>query len=155
MEQPVQRKGLSKGCLIGIIVAGVLLVIIIGGITLICVNRDKIIQAGTKIVMNQMKVEVGKANFAGLDTTRFNSFLDSFVVRLKERPLDSTSAERFGVSMRTVTADRKIDAEDVTRIMDMIVACYPDLTPYRPEFTATAPPVTDSAVTPDTTAPGK
>jgi hypothetical protein len=145
-----QRKGMSKGCLIALIVGGALLLIIALGLTLICVNRDKVVQSLTRVGFNQIKTEVARSNFAGLDTTRFNGLVDSFLVRLKTQPLDSNGSVRLYTSLQQVTTDKKIDAEDVTRLLDMMIACYPDLAPYRPEFGTLAVPPKDSTAAPDT-----
>jgi hypothetical protein len=150
MEQPIERKGMSKGCLVALIVAGAIVLIIIAGVTFICVNRDKVMQAVTKIGMNQIKTEVGRQNFVGLDTARFNALVDSFVTHLKTEPLSDSDFAKLSV-LQQVTADRKIDSRDVSKIMDMIVACYPNLAAYRPDFTPTDSASADSV--PSATAP--
>lgn len=153
MEQLPPRKGMSKGCLIALIVAGVLLLLMIIIFGLICANRDKIVQAGTKYVVQQMKVQVVKQNIVGLDTAQFNQLVDSFVARVDKAPLTEAQSLQISNDLRAFSSSKPVDAAAVSAIIDMMIKCYPDLEKYRPAFKVessptAAPPPADSAAKP-------
>jgi hypothetical protein len=152
-EQP-QRKGMSKGCLVGLIVGGALLVLIVILFAFICAKREQIVQYGTKMVMQNIKVEMVKAHPVGLDTSQFDALIDSFMVRFSQSPLDSTKSMQMTKDLQTIMADKKIDANDVDPIITMITNYYPDLEKYRPTY---SPEGTAGETTkpPDSTSPAK
>ncbi len=132
MEQLPPRKGMSKGCLIALIVAGVLLLLMIIIFGLICANRDKIVQAGTKYVVLQMKVQVVQQKVAGLDTVQFDMLVDSFVARVDKAPLTEAQTMQISTDLRAFSASKPVDSAAVKAVIDLMIKCYPDLEPYRP-----------------------
>ncbi|MBN1212747.1 MAG: hypothetical protein JXA92_09240, partial [candidate division Zixibacteria bacterium] len=73
-----QKKGMSKGCLVGIIVAAVILVIIIiAGITCY-VYKDDLAKMGVVTVINGFKTNLVENPVEGVDTTQFNAMADAF-----------------------------------------------------------------------------
>jgi hypothetical protein len=132
-EQP-QRKGMSKGCLVGLIVGGAILLLIIILFAFICAKREQILQYGTKLVMQNLKAEMAKSHPVGLDTVQFDALIDSFTVRFSQGPVDSSKSMQLTKDLQLVMADKKIDANDIQPIITMIINYYPDLEKYRPAY---------------------
>jgi len=126
MEQ-VPKKKLSKGCLVGLIVAGALVVIAVVLVVLVFSKRDDVIKWGTRSAMQMVKAEIAKAPLTGVDTARFGALLDSFVARVNIAPMDYDKHSTFVPVLQKITADKKIDASEVSELRDAIVTYFPDL----------------------------
>jgi hypothetical protein len=126
MEQ-VPRKGLSKGCLIGLIIGGALLVIVIIFFVLAYIYRDEFMKAGTKATMNMMKVELTKNPPAGIDTVRFDALTDKFISRIYADSVDLMKYQQFIPVVQKVMKDNKIDQSEIRELSDAMVLYYPDL----------------------------
>jgi hypothetical protein len=153
MEQ--KTGGLSKGCLIGIIIASSLLFLaIVTGITCY-VYREDLAKWAASYSMNGLKGEAAKHPEI-LDTARFDSFVDSFAVRLKERPFDAVAYSSFMGAMQPVPKwieDHKLDSAELNSVFDAMVTYFPDLAPMRPFGMSEVK--SDTAVPPATAAPGE
>ncbi len=145
--------GLSKGCLIGIIIASVVLLLVIATIGFCWYNKDKIVRWGAVYSANEIKAEISRHPEMA-DTTRFNSFVDGFVSRLAADSLDDARIQNLAVLMQPLTtwgADKKLDTAEIQKISDAMIAFYPDLGSMRPiPLTEMAAPA-DSTTTPQTT----
>ncbi len=125
--EPTQKKGLSKGCLVALIIAGVLLVIIIiAGVT--CwYYKDDLARMATGTAIDGIKTTVAENPPEGVDTVQFNALTDAFMVKLNEGQLDY---EKYGVFMQAiqgVVGDEEITAEEADRLCDAMIDYFPDL----------------------------
>ncbi len=156
MEQ--KTGGLSKGCLIGIIIASSLLfLLIVSGVTCY-VYRNDLAKWAASFSVNGLKSEAARHPEIA-DTTRFNAFVDAFVVRLKADSLDREAYANFMLALQPLpkwVEDHKLDSNEIRLISDAMIVYFPDLASLRPlaidTTTRTTPadtsapiPVVDSA----------
>jgi uncharacterized protein YxeA len=129
-----QKKGMSKGCLVGIIIAAVLVVIVIIGIALIYFYKDDIGKFGTVTLAEGVKSELAENPVEGVDSTRVNAVIDAFVKKVNEGGEDNlVTLSAFMQTVQSVVVDKKIDADELEQTMDAMIAVYPDLdTVWRP-----------------------
>ncbi len=141
-----KRQGLSKGCLIGLIVAGaLLLLVIIIGVTCY-VKRDDLMKFGVAQLMNSMKVEVATQQIPGVDTAQFNGIADAFIAKLNSSEMQYLEYQKFMTVLQKATTDRNIDSTEIYQLVDAMVAYYPDLESMRlSEQPRGIPPVVDTA----------
>ena len=126
-----KRQGMSKGCLIGLIVAGaLLLLVIIIGVTCY-VKRDDLMKFGVAQLMNSVKVEVAAQQIPGVDTAQFNGIADSFVAKLNSSEMQYLEYQTFMTVLQKATTDKKIDSAEVYQLVDAMVKYYPDLDSLR------------------------
>lgn len=137
-----QKKGMSKGCLVGIIIAAVLLVIVIVGFFLVYNFKDEIGKFGAVTLAQGIKTELADKPLEGVDTVKVNAVVDAFVAKVNADSTDNlVTLSAFMQTLQTVIADKKIDADEVDKAMDAMIDVYPDLDtiwrPYMPDSTAT------------------
>ncbi len=130
--EDVQKKGMSKGCLIGLIVAGVLLVIIIiAGITCY-IYKDDLAKMGLVTIINGVKTEITTHPVEGVDTVQFNALADVFITKFNESELDYEKYAAVFPQLQAMMSDKKVDAEEVEALKEMMVNYFPELEQYLP-----------------------
>ncbi len=130
------KKSMSKGCLIAIIVA-IALLLLVGAFVYIAIeNKTDVVRYGTSMTLNTTKVMLVESNLEGVDTVVFNKAIDDFNILLYA---DTATLDILADSLRfiaisnvfsftqTVVADKKIDSSEVTNLIEILVAKYPDL----------------------------
>lgn len=137
-----QKKGMSKGCLVGIIIAAVIVVIVLIGIALIYFYKDDIGKFGAVTLAEGIKSSLAADPVEGVDSTRVNAVIDAFVKKVNEGTEDNlVTLSAFMQQVQTVMSDRKVDADEIETAMDAMIDVYPDLDtiwrPYVPEETET------------------
>lgn len=147
MEE-IRKQGLSKGCLVGLIVAGALLVLfIVIGVTCYF-KRDDLMRFGVAQLMNSVKIEVAKQQFTGVDSADFDRVTDAFVVKLNNSEMQYQPYQKFMTVLQSVSADKKIDSAEVYQLIDAMIAYYPDLTQFRLPGTQLTPANAADSITP-------
>ena len=127
-----QKKGMSKGCLIGLIVAGVILVIIIiAGITCY-VYKDDLAKMGVVTVINGFKTELATNPVEGVDTVQFNAMADAFITKFNEEEIDYEKYASFFQQIQVMMEDSDIGAEEVEEMEMLMADYYPELEEYLP-----------------------
>jgi hypothetical protein len=147
MEQ-VPKKGLSKGCMVALIIGIVLLVIVIA-LSITCyLKRDSVIKWGTQSALTMVKTELAKTPVPGVNSEKFGVVVDSFLARIQAEPLDYTKYQTFVPVMQKLGADKKIDRNEVKELVDAAVTYFPDLAPLAEGVIDESVPATvDSAAT--------
>lgn len=148
MEQ-VPKKGLSKGCMVALIIGIVLLVIIIA-LSITCyLKRDSVIKWGTQSALTMVKTEIAKTPVPGVNTEKFGMVVDSFLARIQAEPLDYTKYQAFVPVIQKLGADKKIDRNEVKDLLDAAVTYFPDLGPLTEGIIdESVPMTTDSTAAP-------
>lgn len=144
MEQPssvpnppaTERRGLSKGCLVGLIVAGVLLTLIIILAVTCYVKRDDLARWGTKTVVDGLKTELRTNAASGINTEQFVTLADSFLVRLNSGQVPTEKLASLMQVAQNVISDRKFDSAEVVQLSDAMIELFPDLAQFRPSAPA-------------------
>ena len=141
-----QSGKMSKGCLVAIIVVGViLLLIIIAGITCY-VYREDIAKGTAGVVVTKVKEEVAKQAPEGVDTVQFNAIADGFKKELDTTKLEATAFSDFMQSAQQVANKKELTAADVNEFEDAMIAYFPDLAGLK------GPSVPDTTMMQDTSA---
>lgn len=132
MTETPKPKGLSKGCLIGIIVALVLIVIVVGGIIYIWKNQDDLVKYSIANVVNESKTQLAAVPEPYLDTVIFNHVADEFLAKLEKDTLNLQAGK--GASMVLVIQEMgmspKFDSTTITSLFHGMIEMYPELNEY-------------------------
>lgn len=133
MTGEVQKKGMSKGCLIAIIVvAAVLLVVIIAGVTCY-LKKDELARYGAVTMVNQIAVKLNNEPVEGIDTVTVNAVTAGFVQRINESELDYDKYGEFFKTIQAMHSDDKIDSTEAVLFMQAMIDYYPELEDLIPE----------------------
>ncbi|MBU0985562.1 MAG: hypothetical protein KKA42_16935 [candidate division Zixibacteria bacterium] len=145
-----QKKGMSKGCMVGLIIGIVLIVIIAGTIGACWFFKDDLVKMGATTIVGQVKTELATNPVDDVDTTRFNALADAFIVKMgEEEPFDLEKCAMFVQRLQAIASDQDIDAADVETLASEMVDYYPDLAPLweTPEEDPDADMMEDSLAT--------
>ena len=125
------RKGISKGCLVGLIVGAALVVILITFIVLVYVFRGSLVKAGAAATIREVKTLLAKAPPDGVDTVQFNSLADAFVDRVNLENDDQFEAlSGVMTQMYGVVKDKQVTREEALTTCAAIIGLYPELEQY-------------------------
>lgn len=129
-----QSKGMSKGCMIGLIIGGALLVLCVLLLATCWYYKDDLAKMGAVTLVQGLKTELATNPEDDVDTVQFNSISDAFIERLNaDEELDW--AESYVVFMTTIQAvmeDQQFTADEVPTVVDAYVQFYPELADMRP-----------------------
>lgn len=150
MAEEIQKKGMSKGCMIALIVVGVLFVmVVIAGVT--CwMKKDALVKYGVKTAVLQVGSLAAKNPQPGVDTASVNAFVNAFTEKL-----DADTAVNLELLAATIQKiqhipqDEMIDSMETIEIMKTLSEIYPELSEFvPPEMEETMP---DSSMMEETT----
>jgi hypothetical protein len=143
-EQLTQRKGMSKGCLVALIVVGVLLLLIIIAAIVCYVQKDELMKYGATEIVREVKKFAAENPQPGVDTTEVNAVADSLIGRLQtEQKVDLQKLGPFVQDVQHIRDDGKLDSTEARMFIQSAVNMYPDLAGKLP---------LEGKVPPDTTA---
>lgn len=129
-----QGKGMSKGCLVALIIAGSLVVVVIILMVTCYIYKDDLAKMAANTLVNGLKVDLAKNESPDIDTVQFNSMADAFVDRLEdEKPLNFEAYSEFMGTLQTVMRDKKFAADEVEVVEDAFVQYYPELKELLPK----------------------
>ncbi|MFQ6007500.1 MAG: hypothetical protein ACE5K8_00965 [Candidatus Zixiibacteriota bacterium] len=127
MAEEVQKKGLSKGCLIVLIVVGalVLLLVVVGIVRY--VKKDDFARYGAATLVNTVKSELQENPVEGVDTVQVNAVADAFLEKLNQAELDYNKYGRFMQSIQSIPSDEKVDSAEAEAFIQAMIEYFPEL----------------------------
>ncbi len=131
-EQPM-KKGMSKGCLVSLIIVGALVVmVVIAGVTCY-MKRAEIAKFGVKTMVTGLKTQVNDNPVEGIDTAMFNAVSDAFLVKLEQTELDVEKLGQLAQTIQPMISDEAIDSAEAVWYLEALVEYYPDIGEFLPE----------------------
>lgn len=127
MNDEIKKAKMSKGCLIALIVAAVLIVLIIVAMITCYANKEKIMKFGATTLVAGVKQMVSENPVEGIDTTQVNALSDSFSEKINSEEIDPEKFAIFFQKIQNIANDKVIDSVELVLYMDAIVEYYPDL----------------------------
>ena len=127
MTGEVPKKRMSKGCLIALIVVGVLLLlVIIAGITCY-LKKDELVKYGTTAMVTGIKTNLNDNPVAGVDTVRMNAIADAFIEKMNESEVDYAKYGSFGQALQALQSDQEIDSAGAEQFVQAMIEYFPEL----------------------------
>jgi hypothetical protein len=131
MDTPAQKKGLSKGCTIGLIVGGIILVLVVAVIILIIAKKDDLAAwAYSKAVIHE-KTLIAKSEIPGIDTVEVNRIADEFLIRVDTARYTQFELNPFMLFVQEYGTDEKMDSAEAVAFLNAMVESFPDLSQYQ------------------------
>jgi len=127
------RKGMSKGCLVTLIVVGAVIVLVLILLGVCWIYKDDLAKMGANTLVNSLKTELAQHDYEGIDTVQFNTMADAFMERLdEEEPLDYEAYMLFLTSVQQVMEDKTFSIDEVPMVQEAFVQYYPELREFLP-----------------------
>ena len=131
MTEPIQKKGLSKGCTIALIVGGVIVVLVVALIILVIVKKDDFASwAYSKAVINEKRL-ITEAELPGIDTTEINRIADEFLAKVDTARYTQVELMPFVKFVQDGGMDEKVDSAEAVAFVKAMVESFPDLEQYK------------------------
>jgi uncharacterized protein YejL (UPF0352 family) len=127
MAEEVQKKGMSKGCLIALIVVGALVLLLVIAAIVCYAKKDDLARYGAATLVNGVKTELHKNPVEGVDTTQINVVAAAFLEKLNESKLDYNKYGRFMQSIQPILEDKKVDSVEAEKFIQAMVEYFPEL----------------------------
>jgi len=126
-DLPQEKKGMSKGCMIALIVVGSVAVLI-AAIAITCwMKKDDMARYGARMVVSDFKTKIAEAPIEGIDTVEVNSIVDSFNVLLDSTELRLDDFGTFFQRIQSIAADKAVDSVEVILMMNAMIEYFPEL----------------------------
>ncbi len=126
-----EKKGISKGCMLALIVAAVIVVILIAVAIFFYVYQDEILQFGldktVDIVVGELKTNIPE----GVTEEEIDKLVFKFKEMLMEGQIESEDLDRFMATFERVMDDGQIDTQEASEFLEEIkrIVGKPDPTP--------------------------
>ncbi|MCX6827993.1 MAG: hypothetical protein NT002_01745 [candidate division Zixibacteria bacterium] len=116
MSEP--RKGMSKGCLITLIIASIILVIIIA-LSIVCyVKRDSIMQWGVVTMTDQTATEVIANPPDSISAEEIKTLVTDFKQALNDKKIGSAELQSIILMYQDFWKDKKIEKEEGLKFVE-------------------------------------
>ncbi|MCP4566633.1 MAG: hypothetical protein GY841_03520 [FCB group bacterium] len=111
---------LSKGCTIGLIIAGVVVLLIIIGGVLLWVNKDKILEAGTDFLIDNTETEIVANLPEGYTEDNVRTIMSDLKAAIKNKEVAAPDIQEMAQTFQNAMADKTIDKEEGADILVLI-----------------------------------
>ncbi len=114
------KKGMSRGCLIGLIVAGILVIIVIGSGIVCYVYQDELLEWGLEKTTEMIALEI-KANLPEEITEQdVDELFEKLKQAIKHKEIDPSKIQKLATQFQMYLEDQKIDEDEARAIMEEI-----------------------------------
>ncbi|MBD3256847.1 hypothetical protein GF377_00345 [candidate division GN15 bacterium] len=120
--------GMSKGCVVGLIIVGVLAILVIALGVVCWVYKDDMARMPINAVLTQMNTHLDENEVAGVDPDAFQEMSDEFRSRIEQE--ENLFNDRYGVFMTAIqdlASKSEFNAEDYQTVTEAMVGYYPDM----------------------------
>ena len=111
---------LSKGCTIGLIVVGVIIVLMIIGAIFLWIYKDKIMEAGIDYLIDNTETQIVADLPDGYTEDSVHQIMLDLKAAIKNGEIDGADIQKLGQIFQTAMADKTIDQEEGAEILKTI-----------------------------------
>jgi hypothetical protein len=134
IPQP-EKKGLSKGCTIALIVGGIILVAVVALIITLFVKGKDVAKWAYVQAVESEKALIMNSNLSGIDTVAVNKVADGFKAKVESADFEFDQVLSFQSFVQQYVTDAKVDSTEAAQFVNAMIECYPDLSDlYSPEI---------------------
>ncbi|MGH8015559.1 MAG: hypothetical protein ACREBV_05165 [Candidatus Zixiibacteriota bacterium] len=126
LPQP-EKKGLSKGCVIALIVGGVIFVIIAFIVIMIFVKGKDVAKWAFVQAIETEKALIMQGQIPGIDTTAVNMTADGFKANIESPEFAFEQVISFQGFVQQYVTDSKVDSTEAEAFVKAMIECYPEL----------------------------
>ena len=128
MSEEIQKKKMSKGCMVALIVGGVLLVmILVAGVTCY-MYKDNLAKFGVSAVVKEIGKYATENPQPGVDTTHLNMIISTFSEKLANDTTDNLENISYAIQkLSNIPKDEMLDSAEAVDFIKVLTEIYPDL----------------------------
>ncbi len=116
----VPKKGMSRGCLIGLIVVGILAIIVIGAGVVCYVYQDELLEYGLDKSTDMIALEI-KTNLPEEFTeAEVDELFDRLKQAIKNKEINPESIQKLVMQFQSYLEDQKIDMDEARKLIEEI-----------------------------------
>ena len=116
----VPKKGMSRGCLVGLIVVAILAIIVIGSGIVCYVYQDEILQYTLEKSTEMIALEI-KANLPEDYTeTEVDELFDKLKLAITNQEIKPENIQRLASQFQSYLEDQKIDVDEAGKLLEEI-----------------------------------
>ncbi len=114
------KKGMSRGCLIGLVIVGILAIIVIGSGIVCYIYQDELLEWGLEKTTEMIALEI-KANLPEEFTEQdVDNLFDKLKQAIKNKKIDPSKIQKLATQFQLYLEDQKIDEDEAREIMEEI-----------------------------------
>ncbi len=114
------KKGMSRGCLIGLVIVSILAIIVIGSGIVCYVYQDELLEWGLEKTTEMIALEI-KANLPEEFTEQYvDDLFDKLRRAIKNKEIDPSEIQKLATQFQLYLKDQKIDEDEVRKIIEEI-----------------------------------
>ncbi len=111
---------MSRGWTIGLIILAIVVFVVIVGVILVWVYKDKIIEAGTEYMVDMTEKEIVNDLPEGYTAEMVHRIMVDLKTGIKSGEIDDTEKQKLARAFQTAMADKKIDREEGESVLIII-----------------------------------
>ncbi|UCD17762.1 MAG: hypothetical protein JSV44_02335 [Candidatus Zixiibacteriota bacterium] len=115
-----QKRGMSKGCLIGLIVVGVIAVVVIAMAIVCYVYKDELIDAGLTKMTDALAESIIENLPEGVSEDDVRTLMTEFKQAFKEGKISQEEIQEISGRFQKIAKQEEISQEESREIMEMI-----------------------------------
>ena len=131
MGQP-EKKGMSKGCMVGLIVGIALIVIVVAGGLVCWQYKDSIVKIGAVTMVEGIRAELNTKPVDGVDSVYVNEVTDAFLAKLDTDSVQIEQIGQFAQTLQFILADEMVDSDEANQFIERMIDFYPELKEMMP-----------------------
>lgn len=114
------KKGMSRGCLIGLVIVGILAIIVIGSGIVCYIYQDELLEWGLEKTTEMIALEI-KANLPEEFTEQdVDDLFDKLKQAIKNKNIDPSKIQKLATQFQLYLKDQKIDEDEARKIIEEI-----------------------------------
>ena len=115
-----QKGGMSRGCMVTLIVVGVIAVLVIASLLICYIYREEIVELGLTKLADTVAMEAKNNLPEGVTAEDIDNALDEFKKAFKEKKIDTEEIQSLSMMFQDIMKDKEVDADEVEEFIDEI-----------------------------------
>lgn len=113
-----KKKGMSKGCLI-LLIVGIILVVLVVSMSVVCyVYKDDLVEMGLNKMTDTIVTEIKTNLPEGISEAEVDKVVDEFKVAFKEGKIDQAEIQHISTLLQTALEDKEINEDEGREILE-------------------------------------
>jgi uncharacterized membrane-anchored protein YhcB (DUF1043 family) len=115
-----KKKGMSKGCMIALIV-GLVIVFVVIALGIVCyIYKDEIVEIGLNKMTGTIATEMKENLPEGVTAEDVDKLMDEFKQAYKDKKIDQTEIQEISTMVKNMLDDKTIDQEEGRKFMETV-----------------------------------
>jgi hypothetical protein len=113
-----EKKGMSKGCMIVLIIVSVIILLVIASSIVCYIKRDQLMEWGILKMTSETETLVAADPPEGVTAEEVHSLIATFTQNLKDKKIGPTEMQGLALFMQEIWGDRKIDKDEGAKFIE-------------------------------------